>query len=84
MVRPIEGLKAMSAIGYSAPRRRDFHVSAAADWRHEQLVFARQQSLATRQMPWENRAKPLRSWGSLVATWASAAVLALTMLAVLV
>ena len=84
MVRPIKGLKAMSAIGYSAPRTRDFHVSAAADWRHEQLVFARQQSLAMRQMPWENRAKPLRSWGFLIATWASAAVLALALLAVLV
>lgn len=73
----------MSAIGFSAPRARDFHISAAADWRHEQLVFARQQSLAMRQMPWESRIKPLRSWGSLAVAWAAAAVLALAALALL-
>jgi hypothetical protein len=71
----------MSAIGLSAPRARNFHVSACADWRQEQLVFARQQSLAMRQMDWEERAKPLKSWSSLMLPWAGACVLALGLLA---
>jgi hypothetical protein len=76
-----KGLKSMSAIGFSAPRARDFHVSACADWRQDQLVFARQQSLALRQMAWESRIKPLRSWSSLVTSWAGVAVLAVGLLA---
>lgn len=74
----------MSAIGFSAPHARDFHVSACAEWRQDQMVFARQQSLAMREMAWESRIKPLRSWSSLVTPWAGAAMLALALLAVLV
>lgn len=48
------------------------------------MVFARQQSLAMREMAWESRIKPLRSWSSLVTPWAGAAMLALALLAVLV
>jgi hypothetical protein len=78
-----KGLKSMSAIGYSAPRARDFHISACADWRQEQLVFARQQSLAMRRMEWESRARPLKSWSSLMLPWAGAAMLALGLVTLL-
>lgn len=73
----------MSAIGFSAPRVRDFHISSSADWRQDQLVFARQQSLAMREMAWEDRIKPLRSWSSLITTWGSVAMAAAALLVLL-
>ena len=59
----------MSAIGIFANSLscpRTFTVSAAADVRHEQLFFERQQSLATRDLEWEVRAQPLLSWSTLI------------------
>ena len=60
---------AMSALGISVgnvSRPRTFVVSAAAEVRHEQLFFERQQSLATRDLEWEVRAQPLLSWSTLI------------------
>ena len=56
----------MSAIGISAPRGKGFAVSAHADVRHDLLVFERQQSLALREMEWENRVQPLLPWSALI------------------
>jgi hypothetical protein len=39
-------------------------IGAHADYRRDDFVFARQQSLAMRQMEWESRLKPIRPWGS--------------------
>lgn len=39
-------------------------ISAHADYRREDFVFARTQSLAMQAMKWENRLKPIRPWGS--------------------
>ena len=39
-------------------------IGAHADYRREDFVFARQQSMAMRQMEWESRLKPIRPWGS--------------------
>jgi len=38
------------------------HISAHADYRHEDYFFARTQSRALRALNWEQSAKPLRSW----------------------
>lgn len=73
----------MSAIGFSAPRVRNFHISSSADWRQDQLVFARQQSLAMREMAWEGRIKPLRSWSSLITTWACVGLATLALVSLL-
>lgn len=49
----------------SLSRRNDNScIGAHADYRREDFVFARQQSLAMRQMEWENRLKPIKPWGS--------------------
>ena len=56
----------MSAIGIAAPRGKGFAVSAHAELRHDHLVFERQQSLALREMEWENRVQPLLPWSALI------------------
>ena len=65
----------MSAIGL--PNSKNFAVSAYADYRHDVLVFPRQQSPALRDMEWESRLKPLQSWGSLLVRGAAIALLAI-------
>jgi hypothetical protein len=37
-------------------------ISAHADYRREDFVFARTQSLAMRAREWESRMKPMRPW----------------------
>ncbi len=54
-------------------------MSAHADYSHDHLVFARQQSHALRALDWEDRMPPLKSWSALLAPW-----LGLTALAVIV
>ena len=56
----------MSAIGLS--RGKGFKISAYADYGHDHLVFARQQSNALRALEWE-RTPPLKSWSSLLGPW---------------
>jgi hypothetical protein len=57
----------MFAIGMS--RSKGLAISAHADYGHEHMVFARQQSCAMRAVPWENRVKPLKSWSALLGPW---------------
>ena len=68
----------MSAIGL--PNSKNFAVSAYADYRHDMLVFPRQQSPILREMEWENRLKPLQSWSSLLGRGAAVALLAILVL----
>jgi hypothetical protein len=74
----------MSAIGLSAPRGKGFAISAYADVRHEQLFFERQQSLSLRNMEWEGRIRPMTSWSALIMRGLGLAVLACTILAVMI
>ncbi|MGH6828444.1 MAG: hypothetical protein ACREFW_06010 [Rhizomicrobium sp.] len=69
----------MSAIGL--PHGKDFIISASADYRHDTLVFARMQSQALRELEWENRLKPLKSWSALLARFAIGAALLAAILA---
>ncbi|HUO03221.1 MAG TPA: hypothetical protein VMU31_10615 [Rhizomicrobium sp.] len=51
-------------------------ISAHAEYRRSDYMFPRAQSRALSQLPWEDRAPGLRSWGSVVipAVTAAAAV----------
>jgi hypothetical protein len=40
------------------------YIGAHADYRREDFVFARTQSLAMQAREWENRLEPIRGWGS--------------------
>jgi hypothetical protein len=51
-------------------------MSAYAEYGHDHLVFARQQSHAMRARDWEDRVPPLKSWGSLLAPWLGLTALA--------
>ena len=57
----------MSAIGL--PNGKNFILSAYADYSHDAMMFARQQSPALREMEWEGRLRPIKSWSSLLAPW---------------
>lgn len=50
----------MSAIGHPA------HLSAHADYRREDYVFARTQSRATAAREWEARTPPLHAWSQVL------------------
>lgn len=39
-------------------------IGAHADYRREDFVFRREQSLEMRAAEWESRLKPIRPWGS--------------------
>ena len=45
-------------------RNDNGRIGANADYRRDDYIFPRQQSLAMRQMEWEDRLKPIRPWGS--------------------
>jgi hypothetical protein len=64
----------MSAIGILP--RRDFVMSAYADYRHDHLMFERQQSQALRELDWEGRLKPMASWSALALRGAATLLLA--------
>jgi hypothetical protein len=55
------------------------HISAHADYRHEDYFFARTQSRALRGLEWEHSGKPLHSWSELLypAVAAAGAVIAM-------
>ncbi len=38
-------------------------IGAHADYRREDFIFPRTQSLAMREAEWENRLKPIKPWG---------------------
>jgi hypothetical protein len=81
-VKSLEGL-AMSAIGISAGEKA-FAVSAHAVIRHEDLYFERQQSLALRNLEWEDRIRPPLSWIALIVRGLGIVILACAMLAILI
>ena len=67
----------MSALGIFANNTaKTFAISAYADVRHEQLVFERQQSLAMRNLEWEDRLQPPLSWSALILRVLGAAIIA--------
>ena len=39
-------------------------IAAHADYRREDFIFARTQSLKMRGLKWENRLPPMKPWGS--------------------
>lgn len=41
-------------------------ISAHADYRHNDYVFARQQSRALKALAWEDRIAPLHSWSQML------------------
>ena len=49
------------------------HISAHADYRHEDYFFARTQSRALRVLEWEHSDKPLHSWSEFLYPAAAAA-----------
>jgi hypothetical protein len=73
----------MSAIGMSAPRGKGFAISAYADI-GQGLRFERQQSLALRNMEWEDRVEPLLPWSTLIMRGVGVVILASTFLAILI
>lgn len=74
----------MSAIGSAAGVSREkFAISAYADIRHDHLCFERQQSLALRQMEWEDRLDPILPWSALLLRGLGAVVAAWLVLAIL-
>ena len=42
------------------------HLSAHADYRHEDYFFARTQSSALNALEWEQTEKPLHSWAEVI------------------
>jgi hypothetical protein len=74
----------MSAIGMSASRGSKFAPSAFADYRHDHLVFERQQSQALRALEWEGRVQPLLPWSTLILRGLGAVTLGSVLLVILV
>jgi len=56
----------MSAIGLLPRPAPKLIISRHADWRREDFVFPRTQSSVMRDMPWESRTQPLKSWDRLI------------------
>ena len=54
-----------SAVG-SSPHGKSLAISAYADTKHAHLCFERQQSLAFRDLEWEDRVAPLVPWSTLL------------------
>jgi hypothetical protein len=67
-----------------APRGKDFAISAYADYRHDHLVFARQQSLQMREMDWEKGAEPLTPYSTLIMRGTGVAIFVAAFLAILI
>ena len=73
----------MSAIGMPALRGK-FAPSIYADYRHDHMVFERQQSHALRSLEWEDRVQPLLPWSTLILRGAGAAAVVSIVLAFLI
>jgi hypothetical protein len=59
-------------------------MSAYADYRHDHMVFARQQSLTMREMDWEGRVEPLLPWSTLIMRGVGVVIFASAFLAILI
>ena len=75
----------MSAAGIVPFATRAQVVGAHADYNRADFVFLRSQSLSLRDLPWEGRLKPMKSWSE-IALYSGAtmlgAVLLISLLAV--
>jgi len=73
----------MSAIGSAIATHRSaprfISISAHADLRRDDLVFARTQSPMLRDAPWAHRLKPLKSWSE-IGSYCGVALAAATVL----
>jgi hypothetical protein len=77
----------MSAIGSAVggtPNGKAFAISASSDTRHAHLCFERQQSLAFRDLEWEDRVEPLTCWSALILRSLAGLAVAFAVLAMLV
>ena len=74
----------MSAIGMSAPRGKTFAPSVYAEVGHGHLCFERQQSLKLRSMEWEDRARPLLPWSTLIMRGIGVVIFAAAFLTILI
>jgi hypothetical protein len=59
------------------------HISAHADYRHEDYFFNRTQSRALSALEWEHSGKPLHSWSEILYPAAAAAGAVVAMLGML-
>ncbi len=57
----------MSAIGVVSGATKSGLIGARAEFRRSDYYFPRTQSTAMRDLPWENRVKPIRSWNRVAA-----------------
>ncbi|HUJ02877.1 MAG TPA: hypothetical protein VLW75_04505 [Rhizomicrobium sp.] len=73
----------MSAAGIFPFERRARVIGAHADYNRADFLFLRTQSLNLRDLPWEERLKPLKSWSEIAAYW-SVALFGVVLLATLV
>jgi hypothetical protein len=55
----------MSAAGLAGRPEIGLRISAQADYKRSDFYFPRTQSLSFRDMPWERRLRPQRSWGEI-------------------
>ena len=60
------------------------HISAHANYRHEDYFFARTQSRALRALEWEDSGKPLHSWSEILYPAAAAAGAVIAIVGILV
>jgi hypothetical protein len=67
-----------------APRGKGFAISAYADYRHDHLFFARQQSLQMREMDWEKGAEPLTPYSTLIMRGTGVAIFVIAFLGILI
>jgi hypothetical protein len=65
-------------------RARNFAPSAYADYGHDHLFFARQQSHQLRAMDWEGRITPMLSWSSIILRGIGLASVAAIVLAIVI
>ena len=74
----------MSAAGIFPFATRARVIGAHADYNRADFLFLRTQSLTLRDLPWEDRLKPMKSWSEIAAYWSVAlfGVLLLATLAV--
>jgi hypothetical protein len=59
------------------------HISAHANYRHEDYFFSRTQSRALRALEWEHSDRPLHSWSELLYPAAAAAGAVIAVLGIL-
>jgi len=59
--------KTSSRLSGKANDAAPYTIAAHANYRREDFIFPRTQSLTMREARWEHRERPLRSWGEIMA-----------------